>query len=85
MTAAPHRRPRPRPVNTPPDGSQLDNDGLDELWRPASAFVGPMMPPMVAWLKAGRPRSAWEVAADARHAAQVVAVEQLAFDFGGAA
>lgn len=40
-----------------------------ELWRPAPDFVGPLMPPMLLWFARGRPKSAWEVAADARHAA----------------
>jgi hypothetical protein len=41
-----------------------------ELWRPSPAFVGPMMPPMLLWLARGRPRSAWEVAAEVRHATE---------------
>jgi hypothetical protein len=40
-----------------------------ELWRPASDFIGPMMPPMMLWLARGCPKSAWEVVAEDRHRA----------------
>jgi hypothetical protein len=26
-----------------------------ELWRPSPGFIGPSMPPMVAWQRAGEP------------------------------
>ena len=72
-------------VNHPPDGSQLDDSGLDELWRPDPAFVGPVEPAMVAWLRMGSPPSAWQVAAAGRRAAvEPRAGEQFAFDFGRA-
>lgn len=41
------------------------------LWRPSPDFCGPLMPPMLLWFARGRPKSAWEVEADARHAAGV--------------
>jgi hypothetical protein len=28
---------------------------LDAQWRPFSAFIGPLMPPMIAWQRAGEP------------------------------
>lgn len=28
---------------------------LDAIWRPFPAFIGPVMPPMIAWLKRGGP------------------------------
>jgi len=28
---------------------------LDAQWRPSPAFVGPVMPPMIAWQRAGEP------------------------------
>ena len=37
-----------------------------ELWRPSPEFTGPMMPPMLLWNARGRPKSAWEIAADER-------------------
>ena len=44
---------------------------LTELWRPHPAFVGPSMPPMIAWQRAGEPRAAWQISADARAAARI--------------
>lgn len=73
-------------VNHPPDGTPLDDDGLDALWRQESAFIGPVEPPMVRWLRLGRPPSAWQVAAAARRAVEAPSAgEQMAFDFGRAA
>jgi hypothetical protein len=43
---------------------------LDALWRPDPAFVGPVEPPMIRWMREGRPKSAWELKAEARHAAK---------------
>jgi hypothetical protein len=44
---------------------------LDASWchKPAPDLIGPMMPTMLLWFARGRPKSSWEVAADARHAA----------------
>lgn len=33
----------------------LTPDELTELWRPFPAFIGPSMPPMIAWQKRGAP------------------------------
>ena len=38
-----------------------------EMWRPRPGFIGPSMPPMIAWQRNGEPKSAWEIAAGARH------------------
>ena len=46
-------------------------EDLQELWRPAPAFIGPLMPPMLLWFARGRRQGAWEIAAEARHAAGV--------------
>ena len=43
---------------------------LTEVWRPFPDFIGPSMPPMVAWLRAGEPMDAWLIAAEARAAAR---------------
>ena len=42
---------------------------LTERWRPHPDFIGPSMPPMIAWQKRGEPKDAWQIAAEARHAA----------------
>ncbi|MBV8650309.1 MAG: hypothetical protein JO255_02510 [Alphaproteobacteria bacterium] len=28
---------------------------LEAMWRPFPAFIGPVMPPMIAWQRAGEP------------------------------
>jgi hypothetical protein len=40
---------------------------LDAIWRPDPAFIGPVEPPMVRWIRIGSPKSAWELKALARH------------------
>lgn len=70
-------------IDRPAEGSTIDCDGLDALWRPFPAFVGPCEPPMVRHLRMGSPASPWEVAARARRAGPPG--EQFAFDFGRAA
>ena len=42
---------------------------LEPIWRPDPAFIGPVAPPMLLWLYRGRPKNAWELKAEARHAA----------------
>lgn len=69
-------------VNHPADGTPVNDDGLDELWRPSPEFIGPVMPPMIAWLLAGRPRSQWQIDAETRRRG---ADEQLASEFVRAA
>lgn len=62
-------------------------DDLTESWRPRPDFVGPSMPPMIAWQRAGEPgyafgRLAREAAKAALEDADRKRVgEQLAFDF----
>ena len=41
-------------MKTPLAGAELDAY-LDAHWRPFPAFVGPVMPPMIAWRLAGEP------------------------------
>ena len=65
-------------VNHPADGTPVDGDGLDALWRQDEAFVGPVEPPMIKWVRMGSPPSAWQVAARARRAGP--AGEQFEFD-----
>jgi hypothetical protein len=45
---------------------------MDASWchNPAPDLIGPMMPPMELWFARGRPKSAWEIAAQTRHAAR---------------
>lgn len=64
-----------------PHAAALDDDGLDELWRPEPAFVGPCEPPMRRWIRMGCPPPAWQLAARARRAGPVG--EQMAFDWEG--
>ena len=32
---------------------QIEAEGWDILWRPSRAFIGPVEPPMVKWLREG--------------------------------
>lgn len=46
-----------KPKRVPPHlltGAELDAY-LDAQWRPSPAFVGPLMPPMIAWMLRGAP------------------------------
>jgi hypothetical protein len=46
-----------QPKRVPPHlltGADLDAY-LDAQWRPSPAFVGPVMPPMIAWMLRGAP------------------------------
>lgn len=46
---------------------------LDASWSHtlAPAFIGPLMPPMLLWFARGRPKSAWEIVAEARQSVGV--------------
>jgi hypothetical protein len=37
----------------------LTPSNLTELWRPRPNFIGPSMPPMIAWQRAGEPEALW--------------------------
>ena len=52
-------------------------EDLQELWRPAPGFVGPLLPPMLLWFARGRPQSAWEIEAEVRFAMGVRRWEKL--------
>jgi hypothetical protein len=46
-----------KPKHVPPHlltGAERDAY-LDAQWRPSPTFVGPVMPPMIAWQRAGEP------------------------------
>ena len=47
-------------------GSIFPTEDLQELWRPAPEFAGPMLPPMIAWQLRGEPKSPWQIASDER-------------------
>jgi hypothetical protein len=34
---------------------------LQELWRPAPDFIGPLLPPMLLWFARGCPKDQWEL------------------------
>jgi hypothetical protein len=44
----------------------LTPSDLTELWRPRPDFIGPSMPPMIAWVLRGCPEDAWQIFARQR-------------------
>jgi hypothetical protein len=44
----------------------LTPSDLTELWRPRPDFIGPSMPPMIAYQRAGEPEDTWKIFARQR-------------------
>jgi hypothetical protein len=40
---------------------QMTAEELEGLWRPHPAFVGPVAPPMVLWLRDRQRQEQWEI------------------------
>ena len=57
---------------------------LTEIWPPFPAFVGPSMPPMIAWQRRGEPKDAWQIAAEARATAREQVIAGDLFAWAGA-
>lgn len=54
---------------------------LTELWRPRPDFVGPSMPPMIAWQRAGEPGASWH-RAQAWHRTRSAPIASSLFESG---